>query len=167
MPQYDAALVASGEETCRALCRIFTEMGEQYLHLILQNPQQWALPVVGAVLRGASHPDREVAGITFNFWYILSEELAGGGRVLGDGQRAACRELFVPAYEQLVDALRLLVEVPPDSREWTDDVRDDFKRAPTDWKCAHSARAARRYLPADAFEPDGKTLRAGWAGTAR
>ena len=46
-------------------------------------------------------------------------------------------------------------------------VREDFKRAPTDWKCAHSARAARRYLPADAFEPDGKTLRAGWAGTAR
>ena len=51
------------------------------------------LQVVGAVLRGAAHPDREVAEITFNFWYVLSEELAGGGRVLSDEQRRVGREL--------------------------------------------------------------------------
>ena len=128
VPMYDEGLRAEDDETCRALCRVFTEMGEQYLHLILRSPQQWALPVVSAVLRGAAHPDREVAEITFNFWYILSEELAGSGRMLETQHRATCRELFVPAYVQLVDSLRLLVEYPSDSDTFTDDDRDDFKR---------------------------------------
>ena len=80
------------------------------------------------MLRGAAHPDREVAEITFNFWYVLSEELAGGGRVLSDEQRMVGRELFAPAYVQLVDSLRLLVEYAPDSDGWTDDDRDEFKK---------------------------------------
>ena len=45
--------------------------------------------MVSAVLRGSAHPDREVAEITFNFWYILSEELAGGGRMLEPVDTAA------------------------------------------------------------------------------
>ena len=108
VPMYEESLRQEDDDTCRALCRIFTETGEQYLHLILRDPQQ-ALPVVSAVLRGAAHPDREVAEITFNFWYILSEELAGGGRMLEPPQRAACRQLFVPAFVQLVDSLRRAV----------------------------------------------------------
>ena len=127
VPMYEESLRQEDDDTCRALCRIFTETGEQYLHLILRDPQQ-ALPVVSAVLRGAAHPDREVAEITFNFWYILSEELAGGGRMLEPPQRAACRQLFVPAFVQLVDSLRLLVLLPADSDTWSVDDRDDFKR---------------------------------------
>ena len=127
VPMYEESLRQEDDDTCRALCRIFTETGEQYLHLILRDPQQ-ALPVVSAVLRGAAHPDREVAEITFNFWYILSEELAGGGRMLEPSQRAACRQLFVPAFVQLVDSLRLLVLLPADSDTWSVDDRDDFKR---------------------------------------
>ena len=44
--------------------------------------------------------------------------------------RIACRELFVPAYAQLVDSLRGLVEYPMDSDGWApdSDERDDFKR---------------------------------------
>ena len=130
LPQYDAALAAEDEDLCRALCRVFTETGEQYLHLLLQSAQgmQAAVEVVRAVLRGAAHPEREVAEITFNFWYVLSEELAGGGRVLSDSQRAVGRELFAPAYMQLVDSLRVLVEYPDDSDSMTDDDRDEFKK---------------------------------------
>ena len=84
--------------------------------------------MVSAVLRGSAHPDREVAEITFNFWYILSEELAGGGRMLEPPQRAAARQLFAPAFVQLVDSLRLLVMLPADSDSWSVDDRDDFKR---------------------------------------
>ena len=126
VPMYEESLRQEDDDSCRALCRIFTETGEQYLQLILRDPQ-W-LPVVSAVLRGAAHPDREVAEITFNFWYILSEELAGGGRMLEPSQRAACRQLFVPAFVQLVDSLRLLVLLPADSDTWSVDDRDDFKR---------------------------------------
>ena len=93
------------------------------------------------MLRGAAHPDREVAEITFNFWYVLSEELAGGGRVLSDEQRMVGRELFAPAYVQLVDSLRLLVEYAPDSDGWTDDDRDEFK------KFRYSVRAAPSEAP--------------------
>ena len=93
--RYEGALASEDEDLCRALCRVFTETGEQYLHLLLQSAagMQAAVQVVGAVLRGAAHPDREVAEITFNFWYVLSEELAGGGRVLSDEQRMVGREL--------------------------------------------------------------------------
>ena len=45
--------------------------------------------MVSAVLRGSAHPDREAAEITFTFWYILSEELAGGGRMLEPVDTAA------------------------------------------------------------------------------
>jgi transportin-3 len=51
VPMYEEGLRQEDDDTCRALCRIFTETGEQYLHLILRDPQQ-ALPVVSAVLRG-------------------------------------------------------------------------------------------------------------------
>ena len=34
-------------------------------------------------------------------------------------------------------------------------------------RCRASAKASERYLPAEAFLSDGKTLREGWDGTAR
>ena len=50
--------------------------------------------VLKAALSGARHPVAEVAEITFNFWYVLSEELAGGGRMLPDARREPMRALF-------------------------------------------------------------------------
>ena len=126
-PQYDKALADDDEEKARALCRIFAEMGENYLQLILQHAEQWALPVASAVLRGAAHPEPEVAEITFNFWYVLSNELGASGRSLNDAQKEGCRRLFAPIFLQLIDALRRLAEFPPDSDSWSADRSDDFK----------------------------------------
>ena len=52
---YEESLRQEEDDTCRALCRIFTETGEQYLHLILRDPQQ-ALPVVTLTLTPNPNP---------------------------------------------------------------------------------------------------------------
>lgn len=128
VPAYDAATQAGDEDLARVLCRLFTETGEQYLKIILRSPEQWALPVAGAVLRGAAHPEPDIAEITFNFWYILAEELAGSGRALDDAQRTEGRRLFAPAFTQLLDALHSLAELPAESTSWSADQHDEYKR---------------------------------------
>ena len=82
----------------------------------------------GAVLRGAAHPEPDIAEITFNFWYILAEELAGSGRALDDAQRTEGRRLFAPAFTQLLDALHSLAELPAESTSWSADQHDEYKR---------------------------------------
>jgi len=69
-----------------------------------------------------------VAEITFNFWFVLSNEIAGSGKMLTDVQRDECKRLFAPLFLQLVSALRHLVEYPEGSEMWTTDMQDDFKR---------------------------------------
>ncbi len=54
------------------------------------------------VPRLCARPCAQIAEITFNFWYILSEEVAGGGRQLSDEQRAAARQLLEPMYVSLL-----------------------------------------------------------------
>ena len=75
VPRYDAALASEDEESARAFVRIFAEAGEQHLRVLLLQPEQWALPVARAVLRGAQHPEAEVAEITFNFWCVAGRRL--------------------------------------------------------------------------------------------
>lgn len=128
VPRFNTALADEDEDRARALTRVFAEAGEQYLRIILHHPQEWALPVVNAVLRGASHPEPEVAEITFNFWYVLSEELSGSGRTLNETQKVSSKRLFTSYFLELVGSLRRLVEFPADSDAWLTDSHDDFKR---------------------------------------
>jgi len=97
---------AGDEEVARALVRLFTETGEQCLHLLLTQQPEWLVSLAACLLRGAAHPDADVAEITFNFWYMLAEELNGGGRSLNDAQRVDARGLFA-------DCFRQLLQVPP------------------------------------------------------
>lgn len=135
VPAYDAAVAEAtyDEDAARNLCRIFAESGEQYMRLLLQHPQAYMLPLAGAVLRGASHPEPEIAEITFNFWYVLSEEVASGRATsdpkgLTPAKQEECKALFAPLFLQLIEHLRKLAELPPDSDSWTADTHDDFKR---------------------------------------
>lgn len=128
VPHFDAAVQAEDEDKARTLCRLFTETGEQYLQLLIAQQLEWAVGLSGAILRGAAHPEPEIAEITFNFWYMLSEEIAGGGRTLTDVQRVDARNRFGPCFVQLLKALRGLAEFPTDSDGWHEDQRDDFRR---------------------------------------
>ena len=60
--------------------------------------------------------------------YVLSEELAGGGKMLPDEHKPAAKQLFAPVFLEVVDALRELVELPLDSETWSPDQQEDFKR---------------------------------------
>jgi len=128
VPTYDAAVQSGDEDAARALCRLFTETGEQYLQLLITQQPDWAVGLAGAVLRGAAHPEPEIAEITFNFWYMLSEEISGSGRALTDTQRVEARGRFAECFVQLLKALRGLSRMPDDSDGWHADQRDDFRR---------------------------------------
>ena len=127
-PLYEASVAAEDEEASKAFCRIFVEAGEQFLPVLLRNTAEWALPMAALILRGARHPEPEVAEITFNFWYVLSEQLAGGGKMLSPESRPEVCASFAPLFLELVDALRVLVELPEESDRWSADASDDFKR---------------------------------------
>lgn len=128
VPQFDAALQQEDEDRARALCRLFTEMAEQYLQLLIVQQPDWAMQTAQAVLRGAFHPEPDIAEITFNFWYMLSEEIHGSGRTLTDAQRTECRARFADVFLRLLEALRGLAEYPTESAEWPADQKDDFIR---------------------------------------
>ena len=83
------------------LCRVFTELGETFLLKILNssNPSNhFALPVLNAVLACCQQPDYEIADITFNLWYRLSEELYRRNH-------EALTLAFRPYIERLINAL--------------------------------------------------------------
>ena len=61
LPSYDAVVVAEDEDSAKAYCRIFAEAGEQFLCHLLAQPEQGALLMGRAVLRGAQHPVAEGA----------------------------------------------------------------------------------------------------------
>lgn len=57
------------EDGMRGYCRIFTEMSESYLSLILSHEEMNQASLVELVLQCAGIPDKEIAGITLHFWY--------------------------------------------------------------------------------------------------
>ncbi|RLN06093.1 hypothetical protein BBJ28_00004675 [Nothophytophthora sp. Chile5] len=77
---FAAAAEAEDTDACLGLCRIFTEMGESYLELLLQQPgtgndatDQSAL--VDLLLDCMGYPDADVADVTIPFWFRFLEEL--------------------------------------------------------------------------------------------
>ncbi|EGZ24276.1 hypothetical protein PHYSODRAFT_359228 [Phytophthora sojae] len=74
---FGAAAEVEDVDTCLGLCRIFTEMGEAYLELLLQ---QHAVgndhaALVDLLLDCMGYPDAEVADVSIPFWFRLLEEL--------------------------------------------------------------------------------------------
>ncbi|KAL7536651.1 hypothetical protein ACHAXR_009842 [Thalassiosira sp. AJA248-18] len=66
---FQKAIQEEDEDGMRGYCRIFTEMGESYLSLILSHEEMNQASLVELVLACSSVPDKEIAGITLHFWY--------------------------------------------------------------------------------------------------
>mmetsp|Transcript_9309 Transcript_9309/g.18906 ORF Transcript_9309/g.18906 Transcript_9309/m.18906 type:complete len:1050 (+) Transcript_9309:124-3273(+) len=66
---FEKAVKEEDEDGMRGYCRIFTEMGESYLSLILSHEEMNQQSLVELVLRCSAIPDKEIAGITLHFWY--------------------------------------------------------------------------------------------------
>ncbi|KAG6574370.1 uncharacterized protein IUM83_07217 [Phytophthora cinnamomi] len=74
---FGAAVEAEDVDTCLGLCRIFTEMGEAYLELLLQQHAAGNdhAALVDLLLDCMSCPDAEVADVTIPFWFRLLQGL--------------------------------------------------------------------------------------------
>ncbi|CAH2013492.1 unnamed protein product [Acanthoscelides obtectus] len=104
-------------------CRLFTELAETMLEKIVSqsSPKQmhYATKVLDLVLICVGHHDYEVAEITFNLWYVLSEELY-------QRNNKEITELFRPYIERLITALCRHCQMEPDYEGLLDD-GDEFK----------------------------------------
>lgn len=83
------------------LCRIFTVVAETYLHrMVTSKPDEphYSLQVLDSLVACVGHFDYEVAQVTFNVWYKLSEELY-------NKENEQLTRLFERYIERLIEAL--------------------------------------------------------------
>ncbi|KAJ8927136.1 hypothetical protein NQ314_020409 [Rhamnusium bicolor] len=104
-------------------CRLFTELAESFLEKIISNSTSkqvhYAVKILDLVLICVGHHDYEVAEITFNLWYVLSEELY-------QKNNKELTELFRPYVERLITALCRHCQMEPDYEGLLED-GDEFK----------------------------------------
>lgn len=120
---YHMSVANEDQEKSINYCRIFTELGESFLEKIIthsnDNQQHYALKVLDLILICVGHHDYEVAEITFNLWYLLSEELYSKNT-------KSLTVMFRPYIERLITALCRHCQMEPDHEGLLDD-GDDFK----------------------------------------
>lgn len=104
-------------------CRLFTELAEAFLEKIISNStakqMHYAIKILDLVLMCVGHHDYEIAEITFNLWYVLSEELY-------QKNNKELTELFKPYVERLITALCRHCQMEPDNEGLLED-GDEFK----------------------------------------
>lgn len=105
--------------------RIFTELAESHLEVMVERQRQGLstdtredLGILDLILICVGHHDYEVAEISFNFWYRLSEKL-----YKEDDPRL--NDIFGPYIERLIIALCKHCQLEPD-HEGNPDEGDDF-----------------------------------------
>lgn len=118
-------LSVANEDQGRSMnyCRLFTELAESFLQKIITNSSSeqmhYSAKALDLVLICVGHHDYEVAEVTFNLWYVLSEELY-------QKNAKELTELFRPYIERLITALCRHCQMEPDYEGLLED-RDEFK----------------------------------------
>lgn len=119
-PAYEKAVNSEDIDRALNLCRIFTELGESFLHVLVNSPGKdlGDLRTLTIILTCVKHYQYEVAEVTFNFWYRLSEALY---KTENDDKIA----LFRPYFETLIEALCVHCRLEADAQGIPDD-SDEF-----------------------------------------
>ncbi|XP_035663110.1 transportin-3-like isoform X2 [Branchiostoma floridae] len=101
-------------------CRVFTELAESFLELMMAAPGQGLgdLRILDLLLACVGHCQYEVAEITFNFWYRLSE-------VLYKRDSTNLNTIFKPYFQRLINSLSVHCQMDED-HEGVPDETDDF-----------------------------------------
>lgn len=120
---YHLSVANEDQEKSMNYCRIFTELGETFLDKVIltstNESQHFAIKILDLVLICVGHHDYEVAEITFNLWYRLSEEVY-------QKNSQGLTELFRPYIERLVTALCRHAQMEPDHEGLLEE-GDEFK----------------------------------------
>ncbi|XP_046845172.1 transportin-3-like [Xenia sp. Carnegie-2017] len=77
VPMYEKAKNNGDDDRCLNFCRIFTELAEFTLDAVIARNSLHTLDlqIVQVMVNGLQHREYEVAEVTFNFWYSLSEAI--------------------------------------------------------------------------------------------
>ncbi|XP_059617123.1 transportin-3 [Phlebotomus argentipes] len=108
-------------------CRIFTVLGETFLERMLNNTTDfsphYSIKALDLVLNCVGHYDYEVAEITFNLWFRLSEDLY-------NRCNDSLTDHFKPHIERLIGALVRHSQMEPDHEGLIEegDLFMDFRR---------------------------------------
>jgi transportin-3 len=150
IPVLNQASQEEDEEKLRGLCRIFAGAGEDYLPLILENPEAWK-GIVDGLLACTASSDLEIVAITFYFWGMLADEICPSfsdsqdynngkaqptnrdtGKPLTaaeleeESKKALIRAKFVDVYRVLIDLMIRHLHYPLENT-WTSQERDEFR----------------------------------------
>ncbi|XP_059471505.1 transportin-3 [Neocloeon triangulifer] len=108
---YHMTVAEESTEKSLNYCRIFTELSEAMLDKIINGSSagkpHFAVNTFDLVLTCVGHHDYEVAEITFNLWYRLSE-------LLYVKNQEDLSAIFVPHVERLIVALCRHCQIEPD-----------------------------------------------------
>ena len=138
----------TNDEDAKAIARLFTEVGEAYVQVIATG-DPGVLEPVQALLDVVSFPDDTICSMSYNFWHSLAMLLHKGpahssddeGAAPGTGPAAGAlppgemerrRQLFEPAFVQLVTRIMLRCVYPEGFESWNRGERRDFKRSRSD-----------------------------------
>ncbi|XP_063222525.1 transportin-3 [Bacillus rossius redtenbacheri] len=121
-PSFHVSVAHEDQEKSMNYCRIFTELAESFLEKIVNGSTitepHFAIKILDVVLTCVGHHDYEVAEITFNLWYRLSEDLY-------QKNSDSLTLLFKPYIERLIQALCRHCQMEPDHEGLLED-GDDF-----------------------------------------
>ncbi|XP_057514793.1 transportin MOS14-like isoform X2 [Actinidia eriantha] len=122
------------EEDVKAIARLFADMGDSYLELIANGSDESML-IVHALLEVASHPEYDIASMTFNFWHNLQIHLIERDSYISFGNETSIeaersRRLlgFRSSYESLVSLVSFRVKYPQDYADLSREDLKDFKQ---------------------------------------
>ncbi|CAA0826639.1 ARM repeat superfamily protein [Striga hermonthica] len=122
------------EEDVKAIARLFADMGDAYVELIATGSDESML-IVQALLEVASHPEFDIASMTFNFWHSLQVILvergsyvANGGGASVEAEKSRQLQVFRPSYESLVSLVSIKVQYPQDFADLSREDQKDFKQ---------------------------------------
>ncbi|XP_027333974.1 transportin MOS14 isoform X1 [Abrus precatorius] len=122
------------EEDVKAIARLFADMGDSYVELIATGSDESML-IVHALLEVASHPEYDIASMTFNFWHNLQLNLTKRESYISYGNEASIEaernrrlQVFRPAYESLVSLVSFRVQYPEDYQDLSYEDLKEFKQ---------------------------------------
>lgn len=116
---------AADEDTdkCLGLCRIFTEMAEAYIPLLVGDLEMGQAAVVDLLLDCMSYPDVEIADVTVPFWFRFIEELLRTERVERDAKVAK----LAPSLMRLAGICMQHLQFQDEFPRLPSDKQQDFK----------------------------------------
>lgn len=126
LPLFTAAQQNDNVILCKKLSQIYVDLAETYIDYITYMPlQRNAAGILEALLVCVQHSDKDVSSHTFNFWYLLTENI---DRTETTAAKQEKLHAFNPYYTRIVHGIMNVMTYPIDYVEWTDEQRDESKR---------------------------------------